>query len=88
MFVRPQRIRAQISRRQTPYPHRHHHGRMRSVHGERPYMREISAVVPSDRAASIDPREHDHTLGYMQRILGANICESTNVDPGTDGRAR
>jgi len=45
------------------------------------YMRDFHLVIPSDCVASEDPRENDHALKQMQRVLKADIRPSTELDP-------
>jgi nicotinamidase-related amidase len=44
------------------------------------YMRDFHLVIPSDCVASEEPRENEHALKQMQRVLKADIRPSTEVD--------
>jgi nicotinamidase-related amidase len=44
------------------------------------YMREYKLWVPSDCTAALEPRHCHAALGYMERVLGADIRPSTMVD--------
>ena len=44
------------------------------------YMREYRLWIPSDCTASVDARHHAQALRYMERVLGADIRPSTEVD--------
>jgi nicotinamidase-related amidase len=44
------------------------------------YMRDFHLVIPSDCVASEDPRENDHALKQMQRVLKADIRPSSELD--------
>jgi nicotinamidase-related amidase len=44
------------------------------------YMRDYHLVVPSDCVASQDPKENEHALDHMRRVLKADIRPSTELD--------
>lgn len=44
------------------------------------YLRDYHLIVPSDCIASADEGENRHALAHMQRVLGADITPSTELD--------
>jgi nicotinamidase-related amidase len=44
------------------------------------YMRDFYLIVPADCVASEDPRENEHALRHMQRVLKADIRPSTELN--------
>jgi nicotinamidase-related amidase len=46
------------------------------------YMRDFNLVVPKDCVASVNPKENEHALEYIERVLKADVRESTEIDFG------
>ena len=44
------------------------------------YMRDFHLFVPRDCVASADPRENEHALEHMQRVLKADTRPSADID--------
>jgi nicotinamidase-related amidase len=44
------------------------------------YMRDFHLFVPQDCVASADPRENEHALGHMRRVLKADTRPSDEID--------
>ena len=44
------------------------------------YMRDFHLFVPEDCVASSDPRENEHALEHMRRVLKADTRPSTEID--------
>ena len=44
------------------------------------YMRDYHLLIPSDCVASLDPRENEHALEQMKRVLKADIRPSAKID--------
>ncbi|HYE16071.1 MAG TPA: isochorismatase family protein [Pyrinomonadaceae bacterium] len=44
------------------------------------YMRDFNLVIPSDCVASNDPGENQYTLEKMERLMGADIRPSAEID--------
>ena len=44
------------------------------------YMRDYELYLPVDCTASVEPEENEHALRYMQRVLKAEICSSSDLD--------
>jgi nicotinamidase-related amidase len=44
------------------------------------YMRDFHLFVPEDCVASADPRENEHALEHMRRVLKADTRPSTEID--------
>jgi nicotinamidase-related amidase len=44
------------------------------------YMRDFNLIIPSDCVASEDPRENEHALRHMQRVLKADIRPSRELN--------
>jgi nicotinamidase-related amidase len=44
------------------------------------FMRDFHLVVPADCTASIDPEDNRHALAQMEKVLGADVTLSTDLD--------
>ena len=44
------------------------------------YMRDFDLIVPRDCVAAVDPKENEHALDYIARILKADTRPSTEID--------
>lgn len=44
------------------------------------YMRDYQLVIPCDTLASIDPRDNDYMLAFMERALKADITASKDLE--------
>lgn len=44
------------------------------------YVRDFHLVIPADCVASADPRENEHALAHMRRVLKADTRPSTEID--------
>lgn len=44
------------------------------------YMREYKIFIPQDCVASVMPKDNKKSLEYIERVLKADICLSTEID--------
>lgn len=46
------------------------------------YMRDYEIYVPVDCTASVEAQENEHAARYMERVLKAHLCQSSDLDIG------
>lgn len=44
------------------------------------YMRDYEIYVPVDCTASVEAEENEHAARYMERVLKAHLCQSSDLD--------
>ncbi|HEY0672481.1 MAG TPA: isochorismatase family cysteine hydrolase [Longimicrobiales bacterium] len=44
------------------------------------YMRDYEIYVPVDCTASVEAQENEHAARYMERVLKAHLCQSSDLD--------